>query len=229
LGTKYPCQANNQPSAYEVVQLDKAVGRPLLISQLFPKLCPSWSLSCQLFRPCRQFGHRERSPRCKCNKLHIRERATLKPSVQQRHDLPVVLLEASTTIFGAMDTKRRSSSISHLPLETTQDPSAQIHAPFDRLTEAQLESKVEKFIWETGLSRYHQDFRKGAFLAQNDLAFDSDRDDRLLLLEEERSSLKNEGKRPWKHPRTLWALVILCAIGAATQGWDESAMQNWLS
>lgn len=145
---------------------------------------------------------------------------------QQRNPPPVVLLEVSSTIFGEMVRNRRRSNIPHLTPETTQDPSAQIHAPFDRLEEAELERKVDQFILETGLSLYHRHFRKGAFIAQNDSAFDGPRDDRLSLLEEESSSLQDEKRRRWKHPRTLWALVIVCAIGAATQGWDESAIDG---
>ena len=107
-----------------------------------------------------------------------------------------------------------------------QDPSAQIHAPFDRLTEAEMRNKVDDFIQETNLSLYHQHFLKGAFLNQNDEAFKHTRDDDLSLSDEESTSLLEEKTRRWKHPRAQWELVILCAIGAATQGWDESAVDG---
>ena len=106
------------------------------------------------------------------------------------------------------------------------DPSAQIHAPFDRLDEEEVNSRVDEFIRETGLSLYRQYILKGAFIAQNDRAFDSPRDDNLSLTDEESTSLQQEETKRWKHPRSLWQLVILCAVGAATQGWDESAIDG---
>lgn len=112
---------------------------------------------------------------------------------------------------------------------STQDPSAQIHAPFDRLEEEQLRAKVEAFLQETGLRLWREYFLKGAFIAQNDRAFEGPRDDELCLEDEEKASLDEEEKRRWKHPRALWHLVILCAIGAATQGWDESAVDGGMA
>ena len=106
------------------------------------------------------------------------------------------------------------------------NPSALIHAPFDRLDQEQMTRKVNDFIDESGLSIYREYFLKGAFLAQNDSAFESLRDDNLALTDEERASLQQEKTRRWKHPRALWQLIILCAIGAATQGWDESAIDG---
>ncbi len=111
-------------------------------------------------------------------------------------------------------------------INLTQDPSAQIHAPFDRLDEEEINEKVEDFIQETRLSLFRQFFLKGAFLAQNDRAFDGPRHDSLALTDEERLCLNEEVTRRWKHPRSLWQLVILCAIGAATQGWDQSAVDG---
>lgn len=102
----------------------------------------------------------------------------------------------------------------------------QIHAPFDGLTEAQMRDKVLHFIQDTSLDDYHQHFLKGAFLAQNPKAFSGSRDDDLILEEDEAMCLQQEKTNRWKHPRGLWQLVALCAIGAAVQGWDESAVDG---
>ena len=103
---------------------------------------------------------------------------------------------------------------------------AQIHAPFDRMEEEQVRSEVKNFMTETSLGLYSSHFEKGAFIAQNDQAFEGPRDDDLSLTGEERESLHRETTSQWRQPRTLWQLVILCAIGAATQGWDESAVDG---
>ena len=109
---------------------------------------------------------------------------------------------------------------------TLPDINAQIHAPFDRMEEEEVRSEVKKFMTETSLEFYSVYFEKGAFIAQNDRAFEGIRDDDLSLLDEERESLARETTSQWRQPRTLWQLVILCAIGAATQGWDESAVDG---
>ena len=132
----------------------------------------------------------------------------------------------TSSSVGAMGASRQTGRIRRPTSSLTQDPSAQIHAPFDRLDEEEINSRVDEFIQETGLGLYRQYFLKGAFIAQNDRAFDGPRDDDLSLEDEERTNLREEETRRWKHPRSLWQLVILCAFGAATQGWDESAVDG---
>lgn len=104
---------------------------------------------------------------------------------------------------------------------------AQIHAPFDRLEEIEVRDEVRKFMKETALdTSFFPFFEKGTFIAQNKRAFEGTRDDGLSLTPEETEILRQEATTEWRHPRALWQLVILCAIGAATQGWDESAVDG---
>lgn len=107
-----------------------------------------------------------------------------------------------------------------------QKINAQIHAPFDRLDEEAMKEKIEKFLLETELQDYRQHFLKGAFIAQNDRAFSSSHDDGLMLTDDEKECLRQESENRWKHPGALWQLVALCAVGAAVQGWDESAIDG---
>lgn len=117
-------------------------------------------------------------------------------------------------------------STSQIRHPTLPDINAQIHAPFDRMEEEEVRNEVKNFMTETSLGLYSRYFEMGAFIAQNDRAFEGNRDDDLSLTDEERESLHRETTSQWRQPRTLWQLVILCAIGAATQGWDESAVDG---
>jgi hypothetical protein len=42
------------------------------------------------------------------------------------------------------------------------------------------------------------------------------------LSEEERAALVYERDHKWHGPKMLWYSIGLCAIGAATQGWDQT-------
>lgn len=42
------------------------------------------------------------------------------------------------------------------------------------------------------------------------------------LNEQERSALVFERDHKWHGPAMLWYSIALCAIGAATQGWDQT-------
>lgn len=42
------------------------------------------------------------------------------------------------------------------------------------------------------------------------------------LSEEERNALIYEKEHKWHGPFMLWYSISLCAIGAATQGWDQT-------
>ena len=126
--------------------------------------------------------------------------------------------------MGPVGTSRHNTSQTRRP--TPADINAQIHAPFDGMEEAEVRSEVENFMTETTLGIYRVYFVKGAFIAQNDRAFEGTRDDGLSLTDEERKSLQREKTSQWRQPRRLWQLVILCAAGAATQGWDQSAVDG---
>ena len=44
----------------------------------------------------------------------------------------------------------------------------------------------------------------------------------LDLSEEEKDALRIEVTKKWKHPMKLYITVVVCSIGAAVQGWDQT-------
>lgn len=60
--------------------------------------------------------------------------------------------------------------------------------------------------------------KKGALVAQDPPAFESIPE----LDEVEREALRNEVLHKWRAPKSLYFTVILCSIGAAVQGWDQT-------
>jgi hypothetical protein len=61
-------------------------------------------------------------------------------------------------------------------------------------------------------------FGRAALVARNPDRFESIPD----LTEEERAALIYERDHKWHGPKMLWFSIGLCAIGAATQGWDQT-------
>ena len=61
-------------------------------------------------------------------------------------------------------------------------------------------------------------FIKGALVAQDPPAFEQIAE----LDEAERDALRNEVLHKWRQPWSLYFTVILCSIGAAVQGWDQT-------
>lgn len=60
--------------------------------------------------------------------------------------------------------------------------------------------------------------KKGALVAQDPPAFEQIQE----LDEVERDALRNEVLHKWRQPGALYFTVILCSIGAAVQGWDQT-------
>ena len=60
--------------------------------------------------------------------------------------------------------------------------------------------------------------KKAALVAQDPPAFEQISE----LDESEREALRNEVLHKWRVPRSLYFTVILCSIGAAVQGWDQT-------
>ena len=77
---------------------------------------------------------------------------------------------------------------------------------------------VEDFAAEKGLQDIVPLLQRGALVAQDPPAFEQIDE----LEEEEREALRNEVLHKWRQPRSLYYTVILCSIGAAVQGWDQT-------
>lgn len=61
-------------------------------------------------------------------------------------------------------------------------------------------------------------FGRAALVARDPERFESIPD----LTQEERAALVYERDHKWHGPKMLWYSIGLCAIGAATQGWDQT-------
>lgn len=100
--------------------------------------------------------------------------------------------------------------------------------PFKGKRPEQMESLIEAFMEKTKIEEIYSGLiRKGAFLAQDKEAFDHPRTDGLQLNQEERSALEREDPKTgnkWDQPWIMYALVGCCSLGAAVQGWDETAV-----
>ena len=68
------------------------------------------------------------------------------------------------------------------------------------------------------MTEYADLFGRAALVAR-----DSDKFETVAELnEEERSALIYERDHKWHGPVMLWYSISLCAVGAATQGWDQT-------
>lgn len=77
---------------------------------------------------------------------------------------------------------------------------------------------VEEFAEEYGLQDITPLLKKGALVAQNPGEFENVEG----LVDDERDCLRNEVVHKWRQPRALYMTVILCSVGAAVQGWDQT-------
>lgn len=102
--------------------------------------------------------------------------------------------------------------------------------PFNGLRHEQMNEKIKDFMEKTEIDEIYLDLiRKGAFLAQDGEAFSHPRTDSLQLKPDERRALQQEDPKTgnkWNQPWIMYALVGCCSLGAAVQGWDETAVNG---
>ncbi|KAL9082841.1 MAG: hypothetical protein Q9159_006131 [Coniocarpon cinnabarinum] len=99
--------------------------------------------------------------------------------------------------------------------------------PLNGKSRADMEALIDDFMSFSNIEEeWGQVIRKGAYLAQDDAAFRKTRDDGLVLKPEENEALIMERDHKWRQPFLLYALVGCCSMGAAVQGWDETAINQ---
>ncbi|KAL4926250.1 sugar porter family MFS transporter [Aspergillus undulatus] len=96
--------------------------------------------------------------------------------------------------------------------------SAKIKNPLADLTETQVLRDVEEFAQEYDLADLLPDLRKGSLIARDPDNF------RAVpgITPEEVQVIQDETDHKWRQPRALYFSIILCSIGAAVQGWDQT-------
>ena len=83
---------------------------------------------------------------------------------------------------------------------------------------ATLFRNVEDFARDANMVDQIPLLQKGALVAQDPPSFESVDE----LDEAEKDALRNEVLHKWRQPFALYFTVILCSIGAAVQGWDQT-------
>jgi hypothetical protein len=86
-----------------------------------------------------------------------------------------------------------------------------------RLSPEHASNDGRSFAENAGMPEHSDLFAKAALVAR-----DPDRFDFAELDDAERSALTYERDHKWHGPKMLWYSIALCAIGAATQGWDQT-------
>lgn len=116
-------------------------------------------------------------------------------------------LQVSYTNIWPMASSRGISSI---------EPDSLSH--LQRTTPEQTVLDARTFCESNGMAEHADMFGRAALVAREQQEFESV----SSLTKEERAVLVYEKDHKWHGPRTLWYSISLCAIGAATQGWDQT-------
>ncbi|KAK3081242.1 hypothetical protein LTS18_008742 [Coniosporium uncinatum] len=95
---------------------------------------------------------------------------------------------------------------------------AKIKNPLAGIPHDILMRQVEDFARDRDLSDMTDLLKRGALVAQNPAEFDTIPG----ITEPEREALAAEITHKWRQPRSMYFTVILCSIGAAVQGWDQT-------
>ncbi|KAH8716996.1 hypothetical protein GQ44DRAFT_398862 [Phaeosphaeriaceae sp. PMI808] len=110
----------------------------------------------------------------------------------------------------------RRGTLASLNLNKNLD--AKVSNPLSGIPYDALIRDVEEFAADKDLVDVVDYLKKGALVAQDPSRFE----DLEILEEEEKERLRQEKAHKWKHPLQLYITVIVCSIGAAVQGWDQT-------
>ena len=89
--------------------------------------------------------------------------------------------------------------------------------PLNGKNQRQIENLVDDFMDFTQIEDLFKDVvRKGAYLAQDEYAFQKPREDGLVLQREEEEAIKLERDHKWQLPFIMYALVGCCSMVSIT-------------
>lgn len=111
---------------------------------------------------------------------------------------------------------RRHSVVDSINLNKNLD--AKVSNPLAEIPYEELMHDVENFAQEKGMMDKLDLIKRGALVAQEPAAFESIE----MLQEDEKEALRFEAAHKWRHPLSLYFTIIVCSIGAAVQGWDQT-------
>ncbi|TYJ51202.1 hypothetical protein B9479_008240, partial [Cryptococcus floricola] len=96
--------------------------------------------------------------------------------------------------------------------------SAKIQNPLVGLSKAKLFDLADQFTREHGFEEKQDLFRRAALVSQNPNEFE------LIpeLTDDDRYWLRREITNKWDQALSLYFLIIVCSIGSAIQGWDNT-------
>jgi sugar porter (SP) family MFS transporter len=93
-----------------------------------------------------------------------------------------------------------------------------VHNPLQRISKAACVADAAAFAETHGMADQAALFGRAALVARDPARFEMLSE----LQDDEREALIYEREHKWNGPVMLWYSIGLCAIGAATQGWDQT-------
>ncbi|WWD16303.1 hypothetical protein CI109_100729 [Kwoniella shandongensis] len=93
-----------------------------------------------------------------------------------------------------------------------------VENPLQLLSRVDVVRDVEAFVDEKGLSEHKALFERAALVARDPTGFEGIHE----LTPEEREALAYERDHKWANSFQLYYAITICALGAATQGWDQT-------
>lgn len=106
--------------------------------------------------------------------------------------------------------------------DKTMEETQRLANPLSGMSPEEVLLEADRFAEERDMLDIRDDLRKGALVA----AFPADFENIKELSEEEKEYLRWETTHPWRQPKTLWLLVVACAMGAVVQGQDQSLING---
>jgi sugar porter (SP) family MFS transporter len=103
-------------------------------------------------------------------------------------------------------------------IDLTNSATAKIKNPLAHLSNEEVMKDVQDFANTNGFPEMTDILIKGALVAKDPPAFESVPG----LSEGEKDAIRNEVLHKWRQPKSLYFTIILCSVGAAVQGWDQT-------
>ncbi|KAL9594523.1 MAG: hypothetical protein Q9219_006987 [cf. Caloplaca sp. 3 TL-2023] len=123
--------------------------------------------------------------------------------------------------------RSRSAEDALRGVDLNRNIEALIENPLSHLTPDQLQRDARSFARDAGLEGYKDLIEKGARIAKDPQFFEAIPG----VKQDEITALWDEKTHRFRQPSALYLTILICSIGAAVQGWDQTgsngANLNW--